>query len=256
LIFAKNFLKKNNFVQYVDEVLSNLEPELKKIIFTRMVEKEDIEEIAEKEEIKLEYFGSIIKRKKIPVNSLTYLFAQLLTHKPFMGCKFVGFYEDIKESVSKETLEKYIVIYSFMAGYNELSFKIIDDNENFIYNRFRKEDLQILDTVFKKVFTSRKERLEEIQKLDLENIQISELSEKFGVSETTIRKDVREVFGIKKIRIEKYLKLKKLRKLLEKPISARGVSEKLEISLSTARKYLKEVGAKKQNGKMPLYFKK
>jgi transcriptional antiterminator len=143
-----------------------------------------------------------------------------------------------------------------MAGYNELSFKIIDDNENFIYNRFRKEDLQILDTVFKKVFTSRKERLEEIQKLDLENIQISELSEKFGVSETTIRKDVREVFGIKKIRIEKYLKLKKLRKLLEKPISARGVSEKLEISLSTARKYLKEVGAKKQNGKMPLYFKK
>jgi AraC-like DNA-binding protein len=258
LIFAKNFLKKDTFAQYVDEVLSKLEPELKKIISTRMVEREDIEKIAKKENIKLEYFRSIIKRKKIPVNSLTYLLVQLLTHKPFMECKFIGFFEDIKESVPKETLEKYIIIYSFMAGYNELSFKIINNKES-IYFRFRnnKEDLKVLDDTYKNIFKdkiSRKKRLEEIESLNLEEVDILELSEKFGVSEKTIRKDIREVFGIKKIRIEKYLKLKKLRKLLEKPFSTREVSEKLEISLSTTRKYLKEIGALKESGKTPLYF--
>ena len=91
--------------------------------------------------------------------------------------------------------------------------------------------------------------------MDLEQINISELAQKYQVSEQTIRKDIREVFKIGKMRIEKYIKLKKLKQLLkDSKLSTQDISEKLAISKNTTRKYLKELEANKQrSGRIFLY---
>ena len=89
----------------------------------------------------------------------------------------------------------------------------------------------------------------------MQQINISELAQKYQVSEQTIRKDIREVFKIGKIRIEKYIKLKKLKQLLkDSKLSTQDISEKLAISKNTTRKYLKELEANKQrDGRIFLY---
>ncbi len=261
LILARNLLRKKDFFQYLETTLSETDINLRKIILNRMVQKEDVEKIAKKENIKLEYFVGIIERKKVPVNSLTYLFVMLFAYRPFMGSKLTGFIKDVSEDVSKETLEKYILLYGVMSNYNELDFYSIIDNKK-IYHRFdyknKEEDFKIVDRVFETVFRekiSRKERLLEIEKMDLEQINIFELAQKYQVSEQTIRKDIREVFKIGKMRIEKYIKLKKLKQLLKDgQLSTQDISEKLAISKNTTRKYLKELEAEKiYSGKTPLY---
>jgi len=89
----------------------------------------------------------------------------------------------------------------------------------------------------------------------MQQINISELAQKYQVSEQTIRKDIREVFKIGKMRIEKYIKLKKLKQLLKtSKLSTQDISEKLAISKNTTRKYLKELEAnKKRDGRIILY---
>ena len=252
LILAKNQLGKKDIFKFVDEVLAKTDKDLKKIVLSRMMEREDVKKMAKKENIKLEFFADIIKRKKVPVGTLTYFFTMLLAYKPFMGSKFEGFISDIGDSIFNQAiLEHYIIIYGIMSNYNQLDFYSIFEDKTRVLNRFKleKDDFPILDKVFDRVFKEkilRKDRIVEIAKLDLENINIAELSEKYSVSESTIRKDIREVFGItKNMRIAKFIKLAKLKKLLENSkMTTKEVAEKLKVSQGTARKYFKELGAK------------
>ena len=250
IILAKNLLNKSDIFRFVDEVLLQTDKQLKKDIFNIEIEDKNIERIAKKESIQIKYFAGIINRNRIPKNSLTYIYAMLYTYRPFMNDNLLGLIEEIQENISKEELEKITILYGIMAGYNHLNFKINYQNRK-IFNRFQleKDDLQVLDSVYKTVFKEkilRKDRIVEIAKLDLENINIAELSEKYSVSESTIRKDIREIFGIiKNMRIEKFINLAKLKKLLENSkMTTKEVSEKFEISQGTARKYLKELETK------------
>ena len=260
IILAKNLLDKSDIFKFVDEVLLQTDKPLKKDIFNIEIEDKNIERIAKKESIQIKYFAGIINRNRIPKNSLTYIYAMLYTYRPFMNDNLLGLIEEIQENISKEELEKITILYGIMAGYNHLNFKINYQNRK-IFNRFKleKDDFPILDKVFDRVFKEkilRKDRIVEITKLDLENINIAELSEKYSVSESTIRKDIREVFGItKNMRIEKFIKLGKLKKLLENnKMTTKEVSKKLNISQGTARKYFKELGTKQiKNSSVILY---
>ena len=235
---------------------------IKKIILKRSVEIEDVKKMAEIENVKLDFFLGLLNGETIPINTRTYTFATLYFYRPLVDTKLPGFLREIDADIKKSNFERYksfLFLYGIMVGYSLVDFKIYGKDKTFC-NRFKFEndDLDIIESVYKTVFKEkipRKERLLEIGKMDLEQINISELAQKYQVSEQTIRKDIREVFKIGKIRIEKYIKLKKLKQLLtESKLSTQDISEKLAISKNTTRKYLKELEANKQrNGRIILY---
>jgi len=204
-----SYLDKNSNIDSDNKLINFLDKESssKNIIMQRQIDLDDVKSMADKENISLKTIARMIKTDLIDNNSYTYIYAILHKYRRLLKDNFDGLLHEI-DYLKDANIEKYkgiIFLYGIMLGYSKLSFKLYFKGK-VVCNRFKYEDekdFKTIELVYNKVFKqhipkknikiTRKERIQKIESLKLEDISISDLSKEFKVSEVTIKKDLKEI---------------------------------------------------------------
>ena len=183
-----------------------------------------------------------------------------------MSDNLAGLIEETKH-LDKNLQKTFLLLYGLMLGYQNLPFLGIDTKFRFD----KKEDFEILDEVYKIAFRTRikkADRLEQLKAYVFEK-NFDELLEKFGVSETTLKPNIRqtilesdipvskkiELFEKVNLRVPKNLRILKLKEILKNgKFTSKELAEKLQVSVNTVRNYLKDIPVEKiRDGKIIKY---
>ena len=227
--------------------------ELEKILINRPINRDDIDRFSKQENIKLEMFLHFYILEKIPQNSLTYIAVILEKYRYKMSDHLEGLIEETKD-LDKNLQKIFLLLYGLMLGYDKLPFLGIDTK--FVFEK--KEDFQILDEVYKIAFREKVKKVDRLEqlKIDIFEKNFDELLEKFGVSETTLKPNIRqtilesdisisekiELFEKFNLRVPKSLRILKLKEILKSgKFKSKELAEKLKISVNTVRNYLREI---------------
>jgi len=233
--------------------------EIEKLVLKRSVNKSDIEKFSKKENIKLELFlFEFYQLDKIyKKDSLTYISVILEKYRYKMNDNLAGLIEQNK-NLNKDLQNIFIILYGLMLGYQNLPFLGIDTKFRFD----QKEDFQILDEVYKISFREKIKKADRLKQLktDIFEKNFDEILGKFGVSEVTLKPNIRqtilesdisvskkiELFEKFNFRVPKNLRISKLKEILESAkFTSKELSEKLQVSVNTVRNYLKEIEVEK-----------
>lgn len=252
-----SYLDKNSNIDSNNKLVNFLDKEssLKNIIMQRQIDLDDVKSMADKENISLKTIARMIKTDLIDNDSYTYIYAILHKYRRLLKDNFDGLVNEI-DYLKNTNIEKYkglIFLYGIMSGYSKLSFKLYFKGK-VVCNRFKYEDekdFKTIESVYNKVFKefvstksikiTRKERIIELESLNLANISILDLSEKFKVSERTIKKDLKEIIlKSSKTYFKKNRLLKKFNMRMDKGIQYL----ELEKSLKSNRLTLLELAEK------------
>jgi hypothetical protein len=249
---AKKVLKKN--IPLSRFLVDKKYREIEKIVKKQFIVADDIENFAKQENIKLEKLLYFFLLDNVPKDSLTYMAIIFEKYTFDMSDHLKGILIEC-EKCNENAKNIYVILYGLMLGYKKLPYLGIDTKLNFD----KKEDFQILENIYKKVFgkkITKKERLENLKKDIFTKNSLLELMDKFQVSERTLKSDIRqiianleisvsekiEIFGKFSLRVPKEFRIAKLREIFETgKFTNLELSEKLKVSVNTVRNYLKEI---------------
>jgi len=244
--------------------------EIEQLILKKDVDIQDIEKIALKEKVSLEksIFGFYIL-EKIPKNSLTYILIILDKYRYKMSDNLKGLMIEI--SKLDDGLQKiFLLLYGLMLGYQNLPLLEIDTKLDFKNDNI----YHILNQIEKRVFQEKIKKVDRLEQLktDIFEKNFYELLEKFGVSETTLKPNIRQtilesdisisekikLFEKFNLRVPKSLRILKLKEILKNgKFTSKELAEKLKVSVNTIRNYLKDIPVEKiRDGKIINYFLK
>ena len=191
--------------------------------------------------------------KSLPKESLTFILAVLEKYRYKMSDNLEGLIIEISH-LDKTLQNNILILYGLMLGYSRLPFLGI--NTKFRFDK--KSDFDILETIYRKAFKEKIKKVDRLEQLktDIFEKNFDELLEKFGVSETTLKPNIRqtilefdisvsekiELFEKFGLRVSKNLSILKLKEILKNgKFTSKELAEKLKVSLNTIRNYLKEI---------------
>jgi len=236
---------------------------IKKIVLKRAINKKDIEYFAGQENIKLEKFLDFYILDNMSQNSLTYIIIILEKYKYKMSDNLAGLLIEIK-NLDVHLRQNISILYGLMLGYKNLPF--IETN-----SKFNIEHKNIFNKVYKSVFREKINKVDRLEQLknDILEKNFDEVLEKFGVSETTLKPNIRktilesdisvskkiELFEKFSLRVPKNLRITKLKEILKNvKFTSKELAEKLKVSINTVRNYLKDIPVEKiRDGKIINY---
>ena len=269
LAISKKVLNLNTYFPKQKYFTDKKYRELENIVINRPINRDDIDRFSKQENIKLEMFLHFYILEKIPKNSLTYIAVILEKYKYDMSDHLAGLIEETKD-LDKNLQKTFLLLYGLMLGYDKLPF--LGTNTKFIFEQ--KEDFRILETVYQKVFREKIKKADRLKqlKIDIFEKNFDDILEKFGVSETTLKPNIRktilesdisvsakiELFEKFNLRVPKNLRILKLQEIVKSgKFTSKELAEKLKVSVNTVRNYLKEIPVEKnRDGKIIKYFLK
>ena len=189
------------------------ESKLKKTILERDITLQDIWQVTKQP---LKAISGIIDMKSIDKNSETYIWAVLYQYRRKLKDNLDGLLNQI-EVFKTQNLNRYkgiLFSYGLMLGYSQFTRETFYNGE-YVSNKFKfdKKDIEIIDKVYKyvfgKYFDTKEKIISTIQEMDIFNISISELMDRFGVSKRTAKEYLKMAILRKKIHFSEKVKLLK-----------------------------------------------
>jgi len=231
----KNILNQDKFSLSKFTSYSQIE----KIINHRNITNVDIETFAKQENIKLEKFLHFYQFKNLNPHTNTYISIILKNYDYKMSDNLAGLIEETKH-LDTNLQKTFLLLYGLMLGYDKLPFLGIDTKFRFD----KKSDFDILETIYRKAFKEKIKKADRLEQLKTNIFEknFDELLEKFGVSETTLKPNIRqtilesdisisakiELFEKFNLRVPKNLRITKLKEIFKNgKFTSKELAEKL-----------------------------
>ncbi len=235
------------------------ENRLKKTILERDITLQDIKQLSNQS---IKTIAGIVDIQSIDKNSETYIWAVLYQYRRKLKDNLDGLLNQI-EVFKTQNFNRYkgiLFSYGLMSGYSQLARETFY-NGQYVLNKFKfdKKDIEIIDKVYKyvfgKYFDTKEKIISTIQEMDIFNISISELMDRFGVSKRTAREYLKLAILRKKIhfsekvkllkkfnmRIGKSLKIERLEQLIKVAKSLSEIADELQLSEKSVKQMIRSI---------------